>query len=167
MIVSIYQASESLYNLFDKVCVVYQGRMVYFGPPAQARQYFSEMGWKSANRQTTPDFLVAVTDPAVRTPREDVDRHALPKTAEEFEAYWKRSELSALNRSDMDSYKERYVGHRDRMDAYKESAVAEHAKTARRKSAYVISLPMQVMAVMKRRVRIIRGGWGTQVIILT
>jgi ATP-binding cassette, subfamily G (WHITE), member 2, SNQ2 len=166
MIVSIYQASESLYDLFDKVCVIYQGRMVYFGPPDQARNYFVEMGWNPANRQTTPDFLVAVTDPAVRTARAGVDVRTLPKTAEEFEGYWKRSELARVNRADMDRYKERYMGRMDRRVAYKESAVAEHAKTARRTSAYVISLPMQVRAVMKRRVRIIRGDLGTQVLII-
>lgn len=60
-IVSIYQAGESLYNLFDKVCVIYEGRMVYFGSANSARQYFIDMGYEPANRQTTADFLVAGT----------------------------------------------------------------------------------------------------------
>jgi ATP-binding cassette, subfamily G (WHITE), member 2, SNQ2 len=60
-VVSIYQAGETLYGLFDKVCVVYEGRMVYFGPADQARQYFIDMGYEPANRQTTPDFLVSVS----------------------------------------------------------------------------------------------------------
>lgn len=58
-IVSIYQAGESLYSLFDKVCVIYEGRMVYFGSANTARQYFIDMGYEPANRQTTADFLVA------------------------------------------------------------------------------------------------------------
>jgi ATP-binding cassette subfamily G (WHITE) protein 2 (SNQ2) len=60
-IVSIYQAGETLYKLFDKVCVVYEGRMAYFGPADGARQYFIDMGYEPAYRQTTPDFLVAVS----------------------------------------------------------------------------------------------------------
>ena len=60
-IVSLYQASESLYQLFDKVCVIYEGKMAYFGPANQARQYFIDMGYEPANRQTTADFLVAGT----------------------------------------------------------------------------------------------------------
>jgi ATP-binding cassette, subfamily G (WHITE), member 2, SNQ2 len=60
-IVSIYQAGETLYELFDKVCVIYEGRMVYFGPANKARQYFIDMGYEPANRQTTPDFLVSVS----------------------------------------------------------------------------------------------------------
>ena len=58
-IVSIYQAGESLYNHFDKVCLIYEGKMAYFGPAKQARQYFIDMGYQPAPRQTTADFLVA------------------------------------------------------------------------------------------------------------
>ena len=58
-IVSIYQAGESLYELFDKVCVIYEGKMAYFGPADRARQYFIDMGYEPANRQTTADFLVS------------------------------------------------------------------------------------------------------------
>lgn len=58
-IVSLYQASELLYDEFDKVCVVSDGKMVYFGPTEEARQYFIDMGYEPANRQTTADYLVA------------------------------------------------------------------------------------------------------------
>lgn len=44
-LVSIYQAGESLYEHFDKVCVIYEGRMAYFGPADQAKQYFIDMGY--------------------------------------------------------------------------------------------------------------------------
>ncbi len=36
-IVTIYQVAESLYSHFDKVCVIYEGRMAYFGPAKAAR----------------------------------------------------------------------------------------------------------------------------------
>ena len=65
-IVSIYQAGEPLYELFNKVCVIYEGKMAYFGPAKRARQYFIDMGYEPAHRQTTADFLVAgmYTNPA-------------------------------------------------------------------------------------------------------
>ena len=43
-IMSLYQAGESIFDLFDKVCVIYEGQMAYFGPAHQARQYFTDMG---------------------------------------------------------------------------------------------------------------------------
>lgn len=43
-VAAIYQASESIYKHFDKVCVLYEGQMAYFGPADGARQYFIDMG---------------------------------------------------------------------------------------------------------------------------
>src|SRR4051794_8924165 len=94
--VSIYQAGESVYELFDKVCVIYEGRQVYFGPASDAKQYFIDMGYEPANRQTTPDFLVATTDPLARKPRPDAK--SIPRTASEFEAHFKQSKIGQINR---------------------------------------------------------------------
>jgi ATP-binding cassette subfamily G (WHITE) protein 2 (SNQ2) len=58
-IVSIYQAGEQLYNLFDKVCVIAKGKMAYFGPTRNACQYFIDMGYEPLNRRTMADFLVS------------------------------------------------------------------------------------------------------------
>lgn len=45
--VSLYQAGESIYQHFDKVCVIYEGKMAYFGPADRAKQYFIDMGYVS------------------------------------------------------------------------------------------------------------------------
>lgn len=61
-IVSIYQAGESLYGQFDKVCVIYEGRMAYYGRADRAKQYFIDLGFEPMARQTTADFLVTGTN---------------------------------------------------------------------------------------------------------
>ena len=43
--VAIYQASQGIYDLFDKAIVLYEGRQIYFGPADEAREYFEGMGW--------------------------------------------------------------------------------------------------------------------------
>lgn len=55
------QCGEQIYQLFDKVCVLYSGRMVYFGPMGEAVEHFIQMGYEPQSRQTSADFLVAVT----------------------------------------------------------------------------------------------------------
>jgi ATP-binding cassette subfamily G (WHITE) protein 2 (SNQ2) len=60
-VISLYQAGEQLYNLFDKVCVISKGRMVYFGPAKEVRQYFVDMGYEPYHQQMTSDFLVSGT----------------------------------------------------------------------------------------------------------
>ncbi|KAF9449781.1 pleiotropic drug resistance ABC transporter [Macrolepiota fuliginosa MF-IS2] len=153
-IVSIYQAGESLYKHFDKVCVIYEGKMAYFGPADRARQYFIDLGYQPANRQTTADFLVAATDPNGRIARPGFHP---PQTATEFADQFKNSELGKLNRQEIDEYTLEFVGKPDRADAYKQSARRELAKGSRKKSPYLLSIPQQIQAVMRRRVQILRG----------
>ena len=162
-VATVYQASENVYDLFDKVCVVYDGRMVYYGPVALARQYFIDMGYQPANRQTTPDFLVAVTDPNARIAREGYESR-VPRTADEFADHYRKSNIWKINQEDMDAYLGEFVGKPQRALAYRDSAHAEHATTAKKKSAYVISVPMQTRAVMLRRLQILRGNLAAQIV---
>ena len=142
-IVSIYQAGETLYELFDKVCVLYEGRMAYFGPADKARQYFIDMGYQPANRQTTPDFLVAVTDPDGRIPRTDLDAATgpVPRTAAEFANYFINSDVARENRRDMESYRDSFIGKLERRQAYGDSVRAEQAKHMPEKSSVCFIVP--------------------------
>ena len=168
-IVSIYQAGESLYQTFDKVCLIYEGRMVYFGPTNLARQYFIDMGYVPANRQTTPDFLVSVTDPkgrrtAAQASREEEveggskDRSesssgasgssdssrtvtVIPKTALDFEEYYRASDIRQMNLDDMNDYKAETVDRTEGIDEYKASVRQEQARHVRR-AVSILSLWM-------------------------
>ena len=162
-VAAVYQASENVYDLFDKVCVIYQGRMVYYGPVLLARQYFIEMGYQPANRQTTPDFLVAVTDPNARIFREGYENR-VPRTADEFVEHYRKSNICKLNDEDMDAYFNEFVGKPRRALAYRDGARADHATTAKKGSAYIISVPMQTRAVMLRRLQILKGDMAAQII---
>ncbi|EAU89680.2 hba2 [Coprinopsis cinerea okayama7 len=154
-IVSIYQAGESLFSHFDKVCVIYEGQMAYYGPADQAKDYFYEMGYVPANRQTTPDFLVAVTDPNARIAREGVTNQ--PRTAEEFAAYFKASAHGQRNKAEIEEYIAEHVGKPDAAQRYIDSARAEFAKRSGKKNPYMLTIPQQVAAVMRRKVQILRG----------
>ncbi|KAL9476207.1 hypothetical protein ACSS6W_006048 [Trichoderma asperelloides] len=57
--VAIYQASQAIYDLFDKATVLYEGRQIYFGPANQAKAYFEKQGWYCPPRQTAGDFLTS------------------------------------------------------------------------------------------------------------
>lgn len=100
-----------------------------------------------------------------RIPRAGVSPPA-PGTALEFAEYFKRSEFGRANREDMDAYRAEFTDKPDRAHAYKQSARSERAKRARQASPYTISIPMQVRAVMTRRVQIIKGNMAEQIILL-
>ncbi|VEU23039.1 DEKNAAC104080 [Brettanomyces naardenensis] len=95
-LVTAYQASESIYELFDMVTILYLGRQVFFGPTDKAVDYFIRLGFQRAPRQTSAEFLTAVTDPDDRSPMPGFE-DKVPCTPNEFEQCWRKSpEFAAL-----------------------------------------------------------------------
>jgi len=56
-VASFYQASDDMYNLFDKVMLLDKGRCMYFGPAKDAKQYFLDMGFDCEQRKCKPCAL--------------------------------------------------------------------------------------------------------------
>lgn len=98
--VAIYQASQAIYEVFNKVSALDDGRQIFFGSTKIAKRFFEEMGWYSSPRQTTADFLTSVTNPRGRKAREGYEKK-VPRTAEEFQRYWKQSPEFASLREGM------------------------------------------------------------------
>ncbi|KAF9484261.1 pleiotropic drug resistance ABC transporter [Pholiota conissans] len=174
-IVSIYQASESLFDIFDKVCLIYDGRMIYYGPANRASQYFKDLGYVPKDRQTTPDFLVSVTDPLGRTTVTEKNdtrspekrKRPIPRTALEFEECYRNSEIYQMNLAEIEAYKKENINKHEKVVAYEQSAKDEHAHHTRPASPYIISVWMQLRIVMLRRVQIMKGNFLPQAISTT
>ncbi|KAK9238953.1 ABC-2 type transporter-domain-containing protein [Lipomyces kononenkoae] len=148
-IVAIYQAGENIYNLFDKVTVIYSGRQVYFGPVSKAKGYFERMGYFCPSRQTTAEFLTAVTDPAGRFVKSGYE-NKVPVTADGFASYWKSSPEYHEMMNEIDEY-ERTINPPETLKHLNESASQERPKRAkRRNSPYVLSFTDQLRALVRR-----------------
>jgi ATP-binding cassette subfamily G (WHITE) protein 2 (PDR) len=91
-IVAIYQASQSIYDVFDKVAVLYEGRQIYFGNIHKAKEFFVNLGFDCPARQTTADYLTSLTSPAERIVRPGFENKT-PFTPDEFAAVWYNSLL--------------------------------------------------------------------------
>ncbi|KAK2758216.1 hypothetical protein FQN54_004060 [Arachnomyces sp. PD_36] len=141
--VAIYQASQAIYDIFDKCIVLYEGREIYFGPCSGAKEYFTEMGWYCPPRQTTGDFLTSVTNPQERKAREGMgDR--VPRTSEEFETYWRSSPQFAELQKEIEQHSDEFAQGGETEQAFGQVKRQRQAKHMRPKSPYVISIPMQV-----------------------
>ncbi|KAL0262428.1 ATP-binding cassette transporter snq2 [Diplodia seriata] len=90
---SVYQASDAMAQLFDKVLVINAGRQAYFGPLGEARRYFEEeLGFHCDARMSLTDYLTTMSgDRRSRAVRHDHTGPPPPATAEEFEAAFRRS----------------------------------------------------------------------------
>ena len=142
---AIYQASQAIYDLFDKAVVLYEGRQIYFGPASEAKGFFEKQGWLCPQRQTTGDFLTSVTNPSERRAQPGME-DKVPRTPAEFETYWRQSpEFKALQ-EDIDTYQEEHP-----LDPHGEAATQlqqrkeyRQAKHVRPQSPYTISIAMQI-----------------------
>jgi len=148
--VTLYQAGEGIYKLMDKVMVIDQGRCIYVGPATDAKQYFIDLGFHCAERQTTADFLTAITDPTERRFREGHE-NTTPRTPEELEASFKASESYRRVLREIEMYQGE-LERSDYIDAREfEGAVREgKSKTVSKKSPYTVSFFRQVLACTQR-----------------
>ncbi|KAK6854259.1 ABC transporter CDR4-like protein 3 [Apiospora arundinis] len=135
--VSIYQAPQSAYDLFDKVAVLYEGYQIFFGRAELARQYFINLGFDCPARQTTPDFLTSMTSPQERVIRSGSEYEALQREIEEY-----KSE-HPLNGPDA--------------EAFRASKRQAQARAQRAKSPYTLSYVQQVNLCLWRGFRRLIG----------
>ncbi|OBU01245.2 hypothetical protein VE01_00946 [Pseudogymnoascus verrucosus] len=146
--VAIYQASQAIYELFDKVIVLYEGREIYFGSTSAAKTYFEEMGWYCPPRLTTGDFLTTVTNHLTRKPRQGYEGR-VPRSPVDFEKYWQAStEYKALQ--DEIVQHERETSSKASAAEFKASRRAVQARHMWSKSPYIVNIPMQLRICTKR-----------------
>lgn len=149
VLVSLYQASQDSYDLFDKVTVLYLGRQIYFGPASKARSFFENMGYVCISRQTTSDFLTSITSPSERVVKPGYE-NLVPRSPKEFEEYWlKSAEYQALIK-EIDEWNAEHPiggGGTNKFVAYKKT---QKSKLSSKRSPYFISYPMQISICVTR-----------------
>ena len=161
---SIYQAGESLSNLFDKVIVLNKGHCAYFGPMHKAADYFKSIGYLPHERQTTSDFLVGCTDPVGR--RLNPDFKEIPLSGAQQAAAFRASEIGRANRAEVDAYMAEMQQHssKESRNEYVNDVREQRTRRARKGSRYMLSWPQQVRLAIKRRAQIAWGDAGTAII---
>jgi ATP-binding cassette subfamily G (WHITE) protein 2 (PDR) len=147
--VAIYQASQAIYDEFDKAVVLYQGREIYFGPCSEARQYFIDMGYRCPERQTTGDFLTSVTNPQERQVREGYE-NKVPRTPDDFERYWRESTNRKALMQEMKEYEAEFPVGGDTLKQFADSRKGMQSDHVRPESPYTVSIPMQIKYCTQR-----------------
>ncbi|KAF3401994.1 ABC transporter CDR4 [Penicillium rolfsii] len=154
--VAIYQASQSAYDVFDKVTLLYEGRQIYFGPTDEAKRYFVDMGFDCPDRQTTADFLTSITSPTERKIRPGFDGR-VPRTPDEFAIAWKNSDARAKLLKEIEEYEQKYPIGGPAYDAFTNARRAMQAKHQRPGSPYTISMLNQIKICIVRGFQRLRG----------
>ncbi|KAJ1036135.1 hypothetical protein NDA18_000001 [Ustilago nuda] len=157
-IATLYQVSESIFDLFDRVAVIDQGRCIYYGPRKLARSYFYELGYDTPDRQTTADFVTSLTDVNQVLFRPGMEACA-PKTAEDRERVWRQSNLHLQLEAEMESYEE-HLAQAEQADRLKQTVRSEKRKGVNKGSSYTVSFWDQVLSCIWRQLLIKWGARG-------
>ncbi|KNG49730.1 abc drug exporter [Stemphylium lycopersici] len=146
--VALYQAGESLYELFDKVLLIHEGRCCYFGPTEKAEAYFKNLGFEKPERWTTSDFLTSVTDDHERQIKEGWEDR-IPRTGAAFGEAFASSEQANDNFADIEEFEH---------ETKRQAEERHEARTkATKKKNFTISFPAQVKACTKRQFLVMVG----------
>ncbi|KAI7907656.1 ABC-2 type transporter-domain-containing protein [Cokeromyces recurvatus] len=158
---TLYQASDSIFHLFDKVMVLDEGRCIYFGPTSTAKPYFEDMGFYCPERKSTPDFLTGLCNMNEREYR-DGFKDKVPVNAVQFEKAYKESAIYTSMMNERDEYEAKI--NQDRPDEkFRQAFIESHQKHAPKSSPFVATYYQQVKSLTIRQFQLIYGDKGALV----
>ncbi|KAK4699639.1 hypothetical protein P7C70_g6621, partial [Phenoliferia sp. Uapishka_3] len=152
--VSLYQAGEGIYEQFDKVLVIDQGRQVYFGPAKEARKYMVSLGFEDLPRQTTADYLTGCTDPNERHLAPGVDPLSVPTTPERLAEAYRASDVFQRMQAERAAFVAQIKEETAEKDDFEVAVREDKRKGVGGKSPYTVSLFTQVQALVVRQLQI-------------
>ncbi|KAH7024760.1 brefeldin A resistance protein [Microdochium trichocladiopsis] len=153
-IVTLYQAGNGIYDLFDKVLVLDKGRQIYYGPMSEARPYMENLGFVCREGSNVADYLTGVTVRTERKIHPDYE-HTFPRTAEAAQAIYEASDLNARMRLEYD-YPNTDAA-RERTRLFEEAVSQEKHPRLSASSPWTVDLASQVLSCVTRQYQII---WG-------
>lgn len=146
---TLYQASNSIYELYDKVLLLDEGYCLYFGPVSEAKAYFEDLGFYCPPRKSTPDFLTGLCNPLERQYKPGCEESA-PHHAPEFAERYYQSDIYKRMMEELRDY-EAEIQREKPSEVFKAAVAEEHQKYAPKGEPYTASFYQQVKALTIRQ----------------
>ncbi|KAL5351716.1 hypothetical protein ACLOAV_003576 [Pseudogymnoascus australis] len=158
-IVTLYQAGNGIYEHFDKVLVLDNGKQMFYGPQMEAVPFMENLGFMRVSGSNRADFLTGVTVPTERRIAPGSEK-AFPRSADEVVAAYGQSEIKPRMLSECRHYptseeaKENTANFREMVVYEKHSMVSES-------SPFTANFSTQVKAAVIRQYQIMLGDKST------
>lgn len=153
-IVTLYQAGNGIYDLFDKVLVLDEGEQIYYGPMSDARPFLEDLGFVCREGANVADYLTGVTVPTEREIKSGHEQ-SFPRMACEIRTHYEASPIYLEMTQEEAEYPQSSSA-QERTLAFKESVALEKHNS---RSVFTVSLWHQVLACIARQFQII---WNDQ-----
>ncbi|KAK5720448.1 hypothetical protein LTR17_015005 [Elasticomyces elasticus] len=160
-IVTLYQAGNGIYDLFDKVLVLDEGKQIYYGPMEQARPFMEDLGFLCGDGANVADFLTGTTVPAERQINPDFENR-FPRTNTDVRNAYDNSEISIMMQKEYD-YPNSQIA-KDNTADFREAIHWDKHKSLPKKSPLTVSFYTQVRAAVIRQYQLLWGDKATFII---
>ncbi|TDZ30775.1 ABC transporter G family member 21 [Colletotrichum spinosum] len=160
-IVTLYQAGNGIYNLFDKVLVLDNGKEMYYGPMKEARPFMERLGFICSDGANVADFLTGVTVPTERAIRQGHEK-TFPRNAAALRAEYEKSDIHPRMIAEYDFPTTSEA--REKTKLFQQGVANEKHKSLPKDSALTTSFFTQVKACVQRQYQIIWGDKATFII---
>jgi len=157
-ILTLYQAGNGIYNLFDKVLVIDEGKEIYYGPLKEARPFMEGLGFYCNDGANVADYLTGVTVPSERKIIPGFEA-TFPRTANDIRQAYARSAIKTNMEAEYNfpTSDEAKLATED----FRESIRHEKHKSLPKKSPLTVSFGTQIKAAVTRQYQILWGDKAT------
>lgn len=160
-IVTLYQAGNGIYNLFDKVLVLDGGKEIFYGPRTEARPYMESLGFVCRDGANVADFLTGVTVPTERKIRPECEK-TFPRTAQALRDEYQKTDIYTRMIAECNYPSTQEA--EENTKAFNQTVSKEKDHRLPSSSPFTVSFKNQVKACIIRQYQILWGDKATFII---
>ncbi|KAG6355205.1 hypothetical protein INS49_004286 [Diaporthe citri] len=161
-IVTLYQAGNGIYEHFDIVLVLDEGKQIYYGPRQDAVPFMESLGFLRESGSNSADFLTGVTVPTERRIATGFEQ-SFPRTADEVLAAYDRSPIKPKMLEECLAYPSSQEAV-DNTALFRESVAHEKHNDVSASSPVTANFPTQVWSAIIRQYQIMLGDKATLIL---
>ncbi|KAH7112111.1 ABC-2 type transporter-domain-containing protein [Dendryphion nanum] len=154
-IATLYQAGNGIYEQFDKILILDEGKQVYYGPREQAVPFMEELGFLCDPAANRADFLTGVTVPTERVIAPGFES-TFPRTAIDIRKAYEQSSVRETMLEESQTYADSEQAKNDTADFVEMVGREKHAHLPK-SAAESAGFFTQVKTVVVRQFQIT---WG-------
>ncbi|KAJ5627890.1 CDR ABC transporter [Penicillium lividum] len=157
-IVTLYQAGNGIYDLFDKVLVLDEGKQIYYGPASEAKSFMEGQGFGYTDGANVADYLTGVTVPTERKILPGYEG-IFPRSADELLGKYQKHETCQQMMAEYDYASSPLAA--ERTTAFQESVAFEKNSSLPKNSPLTTAFHHQLKVCIARQYQIIWGEKST------
>ncbi|TLD39431.1 ABC transporter [Venturia nashicola] len=157
-IVTLYQAGNGIFDLFDKVLVLDGGKQIYYGPANKAKSYMDHLGFICDDAANVSDFLTGVTVPHERKIKAGHEK-TFPRDRNSLQQEYSKSETKSNMDRELDYPKTPQASQWTK--EFCEAVQMDKSNHLPKSSVYTVSFHEQVKASIKRQYQVLWGDKAT------